>query len=41
MNNISFVTGKRYPEKNSNDYQLREYTLSLPLPTNKVDVYYS
>ena len=41
MNNISFVTGKRYPEKNCNDYQLREYTLSLPLPTNKVDVYYS
>jgi len=40
MNNVSYVTGKRFPEKNSQDYRLAKYIPSLPLPTNKVDVVY-
>lgn len=40
MNNVSFVSGKRFPEKNTYDYQLQRFLLTLPLPTNKVNVCY-
>lgn len=40
MNNVSFVTGKRFPEKNTGDYALKRHILTLPLPTNLVEINY-
>ena len=40
MNNVSFVTGKRFPEKNTYDYQLAKYIPTLTVYTNRVDVVY-
>lgn len=40
MNNISFVTGKRYREQRSSDLSLKTHISTCLFPTNRVDVYY-
>ena len=40
MNNVSFMTGKRYSAKNILDYDLRDHILTCLLPTDRMMVYY-
>lgn len=40
VNNINFVTGKRLPESNRQDYQLRDHMFACCLPTKCISVCY-